>query len=308
MFTKTPNNYYDFFAIREDAAPSSSKRYRYNFGGPKTDDAPELRTRIKGSRETDGRRMARSVWHIPVASSRIKHFAMFPPELPERCIRVGSSEGGVCVRCGSPWTRVIQKERVATRPGADTKTAGRDAEVYGNRDPERHVTTYTSQGFEAGCDCGVVETRPDVVLDPFSGSGTTAMVAMNLGRTFIGCELNPEYHAASLLRLNEPGDIFNAADAELPPELTDSLEAAAMTEEELIEKLAPIIEPTSRAKPKPPPTPEDTDDDADDSEKLISAGDIAKRLESALRGRRVAAPLLAGRPGGVPHGAKIKAP
>ena len=33
----------------------------------------------------------------------------------------------------------------------------------------------------------------DVVLDPFLGSGTTAFVAMELGRNAIGIEINPEY-------------------------------------------------------------------------------------------------------------------
>ena len=32
-----------------------------------------------------------------------------------------------------------------------------------------------------------------IVLDPFMGSGTTAQVAQNLGRTYLGCELNAEY-------------------------------------------------------------------------------------------------------------------
>lgn len=39
----------------------------------------------------------------------------------------------------------------------------------------------------AGCPEG------GIVLDPFTGSGTTAIVALNHGRNFIGMELNPEY-------------------------------------------------------------------------------------------------------------------
>jgi DNA modification methylase len=34
---------------------------------------------------------------------------------------------------------------------------------------------------------------PCTVLDPFLGAGTTAMVAEELGRKWVGCELNPEY-------------------------------------------------------------------------------------------------------------------
>ena len=33
----------------------------------------------------------------------------------------------------------------------------------------------------------------DTVLDPFMGSGTTALIAQKLGRKWIGIELNPEY-------------------------------------------------------------------------------------------------------------------
>lgn len=47
----------------------------------------------------------------------------------------------------------------------------------------------------AGCPEG------GVVLDPFSGSGTTAAVAYRLGREYIGIELNPEYAALSVERL-----------------------------------------------------------------------------------------------------------
>ena len=40
-----------------------------------------------------------------------------------------------------------------------------------------------------------------VVLDPFMGSGTTAQVAQNLGRKYIGCELNLDYEPLQKKRL-----------------------------------------------------------------------------------------------------------
>lgn len=42
----------------------------------------------------------------------------------------------------------------------------------------------------------------DIILDPFSGSGTTAIAAHRLGRRFICVEKDAEYHAASVERLH----------------------------------------------------------------------------------------------------------
>jgi DNA modification methylase len=42
-----------------------------------------------------------------------------------------------------------------------------------------------------------------IVLDPFMGSGTTAQVAQNLGRKYLGCELNPEYKPLQDKRLRQ---------------------------------------------------------------------------------------------------------
>lgn len=42
----------------------------------------------------------------------------------------------------------------------------------------------------------------DTVLDCFSGSGTTAVCALTLGRNFKGCELNRDYYEKSIKRLN----------------------------------------------------------------------------------------------------------
>lgn len=42
----------------------------------------------------------------------------------------------------------------------------------------------------------------DIVLDPYMGSGTTAMAAINSGRQFIGFEIDPKYHAEATKRVN----------------------------------------------------------------------------------------------------------
>lgn len=46
-------------------------------------------------------------------------------------------------------------------------------------------------------------TQPNnIVLDPFMGSGTTAVACKNLGRQFIGFEINPKWHKIACDRLN----------------------------------------------------------------------------------------------------------
>ena len=43
----------------------------------------------------------------------------------------------------------------------------------------------------------------DVVMDPFMGTGTTAVACKGLGRHYIGFEIEPEYHQMAVWRLNE---------------------------------------------------------------------------------------------------------
>ena len=51
--------------------------------------------------------------------------------------------------------------------------------------------------------CILAGSRPgDIVLDPFMGSGTTAATALNLGRRYLGCELNQEYKPLQQERIN----------------------------------------------------------------------------------------------------------
>ena len=72
------------------------------------------------------KRNKRSVWSVNKKPYKGAHFATYPAELIEPCIKAGSKEG-------------------------------------------------------------------DTILDPFMGSGTTAMVAKQLGRYYLGCELHEDY-------------------------------------------------------------------------------------------------------------------
>lgn len=72
--------------------------------------------------------------------------------------------------------------------------------TYAN--PEAHFATFPPKLITPM----ILASAPvgGVVLDPFMGSGTTALVARQLGRNFIGCDLNPEYVAMANRRLAQP--------------------------------------------------------------------------------------------------------
>ena len=130
---------------------SKNKRYYYNNEAIK-EPAKDwgTRDRSKGKYHNEGTGLQphsglsksyptknkRSVWSITNKPYKGSHFAVFPPDLIEPCIKAGSEEG-------------------------------------------------------------------DIVLDPFMGSGTTAMVAKSLGRDYIGCELHEDYGNLIQKRLNE---------------------------------------------------------------------------------------------------------
>ena len=50
----------------------------------------------------------------------------------------------------------------------------------------------------------------DIILDPFMGSGTTAMVAKSLGRYYIGCELHEDYGKLIENRISQQGGTLKA--------------------------------------------------------------------------------------------------
>jgi DNA modification methylase len=139
------------------------------------------------------------------SGSWVSHFAVFPEELPLTSILAGTSERGCCAACGAQWRRVTETPAVEmggyagkwSREGAQSSgrrilgrlQAAREAgQPHDAPFPEPRTT-----GWEPGCKCKDSGAQPSVVLDPFSGGGTTALVALKSNRRFVGLELNHDY-------------------------------------------------------------------------------------------------------------------
>ena len=143
----------------------------------------------------------------PTEPFYLEHFASFPPALARALVKCGTSARGVCPACGAPWRRRVNSSRVPTRPGEGSKVNGREEAEYGNRDPQRHVSLRETVGWEPGCSCPISDPVPPLVIDPFSGAGTTALVCARFGLRCVGIELNPKYIEVSKQRLAQRGRV-----------------------------------------------------------------------------------------------------
>ena len=133
---KSARYYYDADAVREEGPTYKRKASGYQ-------SVEYLAAHPDGKQGAFSRRDVvthgrnrRSVWTVTTKPFRGAHFAVFPPDLIEPCVKAGSAVG-------------------------------------------------------------------DLVLDPFMGSGTTALVAYGLGRDYLGIELNPDYVEMANGRLQE---------------------------------------------------------------------------------------------------------
>jgi site-specific DNA-methyltransferase (adenine-specific) len=116
------------------------------------------------------------VWSIPTSGYRGAHFATFPLALAERAVLAGCPER-VCTDCATPW----QREKQPTKKGRALRT--------GPLAPD--------------CTCCPQHWRPGIVLDPFMGSGTTALAAAKHRRDWLGIELNPDYAEQARARITK---------------------------------------------------------------------------------------------------------
>ena len=146
----------------------------------------------------DGKKNARSVWTIPTQGYPEAHFATWPEALCERIIKAGCPEW-VCVKCGKARERLTKKE---TRPTQRVHNGVYDASSgRGKSGWLPSVQSSETLGW-SDCGCGAGFT-PGVCIDPFMGSGTTALVARRLGRRSIGVELNEAYAHLAARRLGQ---------------------------------------------------------------------------------------------------------
>lgn len=144
--------------------------------------------------------------YIGRTEKRQDHFAVFPEALVEPCVLAGTSERGCCPACGAPWRRIVERRGGTTGKSwhdhSDDLVKGQRANAEPSRAFESGDYVRETVGWEPGCKCPEAAAPvPCVVLDPFMGAGTTALVALKLGRRFAGAELNPLYAAMAEWRI-----------------------------------------------------------------------------------------------------------
>ncbi|UVJ38066.1 site-specific DNA-methyltransferase [Arthrobacter sp. CJ23] len=182
VFAKQPRYFFDLDAIRlphltKPGKPPLARTRRPNrpsWRGPNSSTVGGLATLSAQGRV--GHPLGKNptdLWIIPTVRGYGGHHAAFPKVLAERAILAGCPERR-CTHCHAAWRRPIRKlgstaVRLALQP-----------------------TCAHSDAYE-----------PGIVLDPFMGSGTTAVVAEKHQRDWLGIELNHKFALIADRRIKE---------------------------------------------------------------------------------------------------------
>lgn len=204
LLTKSRKYYYDAEAIKEPLAENSDVAY-YNElrKGKRYNSKEPYRKNYPASFDTTGKNR-RSVWTINTKPYKGAHFSVFPPDIPELCILAGTSPMA-CPKCGAPWERVVGKAGEIKYGGYRKRADAPGAEVSQSSVFRTGVISVKATiGWQPTCSCkGNDGSGKCVVLDPFGGAGTTALVAEQLGRDSIYIDIKPEYTIMAIERLRQ---------------------------------------------------------------------------------------------------------
>ena len=206
LLAKSAKYFYDAEAVREKAVsvPHSPGNKRDN--GRLTSSMGHVQDPGR-SWASSGTRNLRNVWTINPRPYKEAHFATFPEQLVEPCVKAGTSVAGCCPECGAPWERVVERRGGLVAPTDRQIQASGGALAGGTKKStlDGIPASRNTVGWRPTCVCGLAWTVPCVVLDSFMGSGTTGAVAIRQGRSFIGIELNPSYVDMALARIKSVG-------------------------------------------------------------------------------------------------------
>jgi DNA modification methylase len=195
------------------------------------------RTTVNGMNRNynPGGKNCRDVWTIPTYSFRGAHFATMAPRLARRCILAGTSEKGCCPQCGAPWVRQLSAATGGTI-GKSWHDHDNDA-VQGmswtapknGTDQSSYVPPQTT-GWAPTCN-HLHTPVPCTVLDPFAGSGTSGLVAKELGRHSILIDLKPEYIELARQRIEgaTPDKVPGHKNLQVPGQTPNSIHRSRVT-------------------------------------------------------------------------------
>lgn len=192
--------WFDLDAVRGDRSPNTHAR---------TAKGVESKPRSGKSADRDGNwdslpELAETAgappldwWCIPPGGYEGAHYAVWPPELLVRPIKA-MCPTRVCTVCGEPSRRIMEADAEyakhlgkswADKDEKRTKAAKGERSNHSGQPVGAHITS-AQRNTVGWSDCGHGSFRNGRVLDPFGGSGTTAMVATGHGRDCVSFDLD----------------------------------------------------------------------------------------------------------------------